>query len=92
MKKLFLNIKKTYFEQIRNGTKTEEYRLYKPYWIKKILNRDYTHLIFRNGYSRNAPEIQVEYLGYEIKKLTREFFGNEEVTVFVLKIGEVNAD
>ena len=86
MAKLFMTIKRQYFDEIKAGTKTEEYRLVKPHWVNKLVGKEYTHIIFQNGYSRNAPRIEAEYLGYEVKNIKHEFFGNEDVSVFALKL------
>ena len=90
MAKLFMTIKRQYFDEIKAGTKTEEYRLVKPHWVNKLVGKEYTHIIFQNGYSRNAPRIEAEYLGYEVKNFKHEFFGNEDVSVFALKLGTIN--
>lgn len=89
MAKLFMTIKREYFDEIKAGTKTEEYRLVKPHWINKLVGKEYTHIIFQNRYSTDAPRIEVEYLGYEIKNITHEFFGDEEISVFALKLGQI---
>jgi ASC-1-like (ASCH) protein len=36
MKTLHLSLKREYFEAIRAGTKTEEYRLCTPYWQRRL--------------------------------------------------------
>ena len=62
MKKiLHLVVKKKWFDQIKSGEKTIEYREEKPYWTKR-LRLNYSHIIFdeihlRNGYSKNAPKV-----------------------------------
>ena len=89
MAKLFMTIKKQYFDEILSGKKKEEYRLVKPHWVNKLVGKEYTHIIFQNGYSRNAPRIEAEYLGYEVKNIKHEFFGNEDVSVFALKLGTI---
>ena len=33
---LTLNLKKKWFDKIKSGEKTHEYREYKPYWIKRL--------------------------------------------------------
>ena len=35
---LTFNLKKEWFEKIKSGEKTHEYRLYNPYWITRISN------------------------------------------------------
>lgn len=36
MSDLHLHVKSEYFEAIKHGRKTEEYRLYKDYWIARL--------------------------------------------------------
>ena len=46
---LTFNLKKEWFEKIKNGEKTHEYRIVKPYWFKRLFS-----VLFdknrRNGY------------------------------------------
>ena len=88
MADLQLTIKKEYFDQIVSGEKTEEFRIIKPYWVKRLVNRNYDRVIIRNGYASNAPTISLEYLGYELKNITHPFFGDEQVSVFAIKLGK----
>lgn len=87
MKPLFIIIKKKYFDQIKSGEKTEELRLVTPYWVNRLANKTYSSVIFQNGYSANAPRIEHEFLGIEIKNIKHEFFGNDSVAVFAIKLG-----
>lgn len=48
---LTFNVKKVWFEKIKSGEKTHEYREFKPYWtkiLKKELDFDVTELRFGN--------------------------------------------
>ena len=89
MAKLFIIIKKQYFDEILSGKKTEEFRLVKPHWVKQIVGKEYTHIIFQNGYAANAPRLEAEYRGYDVRNIRHPFFGNDEVPVFALKLGAV---
>lgn len=82
---LFIIIKKKYLEQIIAGTKTEEYRLVSPYWVKKLVNRDYDNIIFQAGYLITSQRHKIKYNGYEIKTIKHEFFGKDPVVVFAIK-------
>ena len=64
MKILQLNLFRKYFDQIAEGTKTIEYRDMTDYWKKRIENREYDIIKFRNGYAKDAPTMLVEYKGY----------------------------
>ena len=89
MKNLFLTIQRKYFEEILMGLKREEYRLFKPFFEKKLINIEYKTITFKNGYSKHSPFIIAEYLGYDIIELQHEFFGKEKVKVFQIKIGKL---
>lgn len=86
---LFLIVKKQYFDEIAAETKKEEYRLVSPHWVKKLVGRDYTHIIFQNGYNKNSPRLKVEYKGYNIRNIRHPFFGNDDVCVFSIQLGKV---
>jgi aldehyde:ferredoxin oxidoreductase len=65
---LHLNLFKKWFDEIKSGEKKEEYRDKKEYWTKRLFNsdgtaKDFDFIVFRNGYSKQAPKINVEFLG-----------------------------
>lgn len=89
---LHLTLKKEYFDAIESGEKTSEYREYKPYWIKRLQNTDgsfkqFDIIQFRNGYSKNAPIIMVEFLNIEIIKQRISFFKKEKL--FQISLGSI---
>ena len=65
-KTLHLNLFRKYFDQIAEGNKTIEYRDKTEYWKKRLENREYDVIKFRNGYRKDAPTMLVEYNGYDI--------------------------
>jgi len=89
MKILHLTLKKKWFDMILSGEKQEEYREIKPYWIKRLSNKTYNAILFRNGYAKNAPEFLIEY-----KRLSRgvgipEWGAPEVDPVFVIELGNI---
>lgn len=62
-RKLYLSLYRKWFEEIVSGRKKEEYREAKPYWVKRLTNKTFDEIHFRNGYARNAPRIIVECKG-----------------------------
>ena len=58
--------------------KTEEYRIKKPYWIKRLRERQYDRVYFKNGYHRDAQFMEVECRGIE-----------ETEDVFIIKLGKI---
>ncbi len=95
---LKLTIKKEYFDLIKIGKKTEEYRENKTYWQSRLLYRiapfvirekKFKYIEFRNGYSKNAETIIAECKGISLGKPKQHgsiLFKDE---VFIISIGEI---
>lgn len=65
---LNLTIKRKPFDEIRSGKKIIENREIKPYWTKRLLDKDglikfFDEIHFRNGYSKDSPFMRVEWWG-----------------------------
>ena len=60
---LHLNLHREFFSQIAAGTQRTEYRSQTPYWKKRLENRNYDVIQFRNGYATDAPVMVVEFRG-----------------------------
>ena len=65
-KVLHLNLYRKYFDEIVSGKKTIEYRDKTPYWTTRLSNKKYDYIYFRNGYSKDAPMMLVEYKGVDV--------------------------
>lgn len=85
MKKLTLQIKRNFLDEILSGEKKEEYREIRPKNGKKYLEfftndegeedfkvREYTHIQFFNGYKTNRPEVLIEIKKSELLIITDE--------------------
>jgi len=91
-KVLNLILKKEPFEAIKSGEKKTEYRVYKPYWTKRLMNEDrsfksFDTVRFRNGYHKNAPTLLVEIKGIRIMKERRNWFSSQKY--FEIKLGQI---
>lgn len=89
MKVLILNLKKEYFEQIKSGIKTEEYRLCTPYWSKRLEGKTFDKIIIKLGYPKNSETkkiLEFNYSGYEIKTIKHKHFGSNPVKVYSIKL------
>lgn len=64
---LSLNLHRESFDTIAAGTKTTEYREYKPYWMRRLDGREYDEIHFRNGYATSAPFMRVECRGIKVE-------------------------
>ena len=90
MRTLHLAVKGVYFDQIKAGTKTEEYRLCTMYWNKRLSGRRYDQVTITKGYpSRDDAERRMTFpwRGFVIKGITHEHFGPKPVAVFAIKVG-----
>ena len=89
MATLQLAVKGEYFDAMKRGEKTEEYRLVNAYWGNRIFNRWYDTLIITRGCPRkddDSRRIVVPYEGFEVKTITHPHFGAEPVKVFAIKV------
>lgn len=87
MKILTLNLKGEYFDQIKAGTKTEEYRLCKPFWKKRLEGRCYDQVHLLRGYPPKDDEtrrIVLPWRGYSVKTIKHPHFGLDPVTVYAI--------
>lgn len=60
---LHLNLHHEFFAAIANKRKRIEYRKQSPYWRKRLEERKYDVILFRNGYAKDAPEMLVKFRG-----------------------------
>ena len=60
---LHLNLHREFFAAIANKQKRVEYRRQLRYWRKRLEERKYDAILFRNGYAKDAPEMLVEFRG-----------------------------
>lgn len=74
---------------ILSGVKKEEYREMKPYWHKRLLNKSYDVIQFRNGYSKNAPTMIVELKGIKSSLGIIEWGAPEKEPVYILELGYI---
>jgi hypothetical protein len=90
---LHLTLKKVWFDKIKSGEKKEEYREIKHYWIKRLYvlymvrPKDFDYVVFRNGYSKNAPTVKVEFKGIDRAYNIETPIGKGDY--FVIKLGDV---
>ncbi len=94
---LVLPLKAEYFDAIRDGTKTEEYRLANAYWSKRlivggergILHRSFAGIVLTNGYpSRDdhSRRLELPWKGFTRKTITHPHFGPNPVEVFAIDV------
>jgi hypothetical protein len=86
---LTLPLKGIYFDQIKAGTKREEYRLVKPYWTDKIAGQTYDRIVLTRGYppaNDQERRLELPWRGYTVQTITHPHFGPDPVEVFAIKV------
>ena len=94
MADLVLPLKREYFEAIREGSKTEEYRLCTPYWRKRLgisALKNFDRVVLTLGYPArddHARRLIRPWRGYTIKTITHPHFGPDPVQVYAINVQE----
>lgn len=86
---LYLHVKAKYFSEIKSGVKTEEYRLFNPYWWNRLYFNIYDEVHILSGYpKKDDPSKRIIFLwmGYGIKKIKHPEFGEEYVEVYAIRL------
>lgn len=88
---LYLPLKAVYFDQIRAGTKSEEYRLVTPHWRKRLEGRTYGRIVLTLGYPKGGGVEGVSRLTrawrvYTVRTITHPHFGPDPVEVFAIDV------
>jgi hypothetical protein len=89
MKTLRLSLKTQYFNEIKAGTKTEEYRLCTPFWKKRIEGKRFDCVEIRLGYPKNGDEskiVRFAWDGYVNREIIHPHFGNKLVKVYAIAL------
>ncbi|MEP9376152.1 ASCH domain-containing protein [Aquabacter sp. CN5-332] len=86
---LTLPLNGEYFDQIAAGTKTEEYRLVTPFWIRRLEGRTYDRIVLTRGYPKAddaSRRIERPWRGFTYKTITHPHFGPKPVEVFAIDV------
>ncbi len=91
MSTLVLNLKRVYFDSIREGDKREEYRLCTLYWHRRLVGRVYETIEIRLGYpAANQQDKIMKFAWHGCKriKITHPHFGPNQVDVYAIDLSE----
>lgn len=91
MADLIIPVNGIYFDQIRDGTKLEEYRLVNKRWIKRLNNRCYDRVVLTRGYPKGGgvegeTRLTRQYRGEMIRTITHPHFGDDPVDVYAIDV------
>ena len=91
MTDLIIPLKGIYFDQIRDGSKTHEYRLVNDYWKKRLVGKQFDRIVLTKGYPKagdHERRLIVKWSGYTICTIEHEHFGGSPVEVFAIDVTE----
>lgn len=91
MSDLILPLKREYFEAIRDGSKTEEYRLCNAYWHKRLVQSfaRFDRIVLTLGYpakDNHERRLIRPWQGFVRKTITHPHFGPHPVEVYAIKV------
>ena len=85
---LRLNLKGVYFDAIKKGEKTHEYRLAET-WEKRLSGKQYDEIHLFLGYPKHGDEtktIRRQWKGYTVTTITHPHFGANPVRVLAIDV------
>lgn len=88
-KTLTIPVNGIYFDQIKAGTKTEEYRLVTPFWTRRLVGRAYDFVVMTRGYPPAGDEtrrLTIPWRGFTRKTITHPHFGADPVEVYAIDV------
>lgn len=92
-KTLTMALKAVYFDQIKSGEKTAEFRLVTAYWRKRLVNREYEEVVLTCAYPKDGgiegvTRLTRKWRGFTIQSLTHPHFGPDPVDVFAIDVSQ----
>jgi hypothetical protein len=85
---LYLSLKREYFDQVRAGTKPEEFRRVCPYWTKRLAH-PFTRISLTWGYPKGTDQerrVELPWRGMRKTTITHPLFGPEPVEVYAIRL------
>ena len=92
MTTLVLPLKGIFFDQIKAGVKTEEYRLVNRYWSRRLEFGSYDTITLTRGYPARddaSRRMVLPWRGFTVKTIQHEHFGPEPVEVFAINVSDI---
>ena len=86
---LKLVLKDIWFEKIKAGVKTHEYREYKDYWIKRLsVANKYSYVEFQKAYRKNPERMKFEIKSVSVLDEKSANDLNINSSVFDIELGK----
>ena len=88
-KTLKLVLKDIWFEKIKDGSKTHEYREYKDFWIKRLSAAEkYTYVEFQKAYRKNPEKMKFEIKSIKVLDEKSANDLNIDTQIFDIELGK----
>lgn len=88
-RELKLVLKGKWFNMILSGEKKEEYRELKPFWEKRLKEKEFDRVVFYHGYRSDRPYMVLECLGIEAGSGKENWGANPGQKYYVIKLGNI---
>lgn len=88
MADLHLNLKGEYFDAIKSGTKSHEYRLAAK-WLKRLADKSFDRVPIKRGYPKTGDTeriIERPWRGYELQTIIHPHFGPDPAEVLAIRV------
>jgi hypothetical protein len=95
MTDLTLPLKAEYFNAIKEGSKTEEYRLRTPFWRRRLEGKTFARLVLTLGYpSRDdaSRRLVLPWRGMRETTIQHPHFGPDPVDVYAISVDARHGD
>lgn len=89
MKTLMLPVRRKWFELIKSGNKTSEYRRMTPYWSARLDSKQFDKVAVTLGYppkEDSSRRLEFPWNGITTKIVACEEFGAEPLRVFAIRL------
>jgi len=94
---LHLNLKRKWFDMIKSGEKTVEYRALSPYWKQRLwkyyaesVDVDAIIICFSNGYAKNRPQFYADLKDITVGIGRPEWGAVPKEKYFCLHLGKIS--
>jgi hypothetical protein len=89
MVNLILHLRKEYFDQVKSGEKTREYREATDYWTKRLGSGTIDKIIVYDRFPKKDDEERIlifPWNGYILTSVLHKEFGPEPIFVYAIKL------
>ena len=83
---LHLVLKRQWWDMIASGVKTEEYREFKPFYVKRLMPNDFKWVTFHFGYTNNIMIFKIKSI--RVGEGRPEWGAEPGKQYFIIELGE----